>query len=104
MLKKCKVCGKVRNMMSWEDTCYTCCCKKHLDEVKQNILSGEETETSCEDEIICPWCGEVQEYDIEDYEIYEEGRHEMQCHDCERLFNLGVSVSYYYDTERIEEE
>lgn len=101
MLKTCKVCGKARDMMSWEDTCYTCCCQKHLDEVKHNILGGEETETSCEDEVICPWCGEVQEYDIEDYEIYEEGEHEMQCHDCEKYFKLGVSVFYYYGTERI---
>lgn len=104
MLKTCKVCGKARDMMSWEDTCYTCCCQKHLDEVKHNILSGEETETLCEDAVICPWCGEVQEYDIEDYEIYEEGDHEMQCHDCEKYFTLCTNVSYSYDTTRIEED
>lgn len=103
MKKICKVCGKERYMMSWEDTCYTCCCEQHLSEIKQNILSGEETETSCEDEVICPWCGEVQEYDIDDYEIYEEGSHEMQCQDCNKKFRMTTNVSYSYDTEQLEE-
>lgn len=104
MLKKCKICGKERYMSPWEDICYTCMCKKHLDDVKQNILSGEETETSCESDVICSWCGEKQEYDIDDYEIYEEDYPEMQCHDCKRYFYLDVSVSYHYSTERIEED
>lgn len=102
MKKICKVCEKERHMMSWQDTCYSCECDKYLNDVKQNILSDKVSETSCEDNVICPWCGEVQEGDIYNYEYYEEGIHEMQCNDCGRKFILTTNVSYSYDTERLE--
>ncbi len=85
MLKKCKVCGKESYMNFWEDTCCACSHRQYLDEIKQDILSDEKTGTSCEDEVIYPWCGEVQKYDADIPEIYQDGYHEMQCHDCERL-------------------
>ncbi len=99
MLKTCKICGKQREMMSWENTCFQCNEEKHYKELKEEILSGETASTSCEDKIVCPHCGEIQEYDADDYEVYEDGDHVMQCHDCEKYFRLTVSVSYYYDTE-----
>lgn len=100
MKKICKVCGNERYTLSWEDTCYTCERKKYINDLKQDILSNERYETSCEDEIICPWCGEVQEYDGENYETYEEGEHIIECQCCDRKFKLTTNVSYSYDTKR----
>lgn len=103
MEKICKVCGETRHMMSWEDTCYTCMKRQYLDDLKEEIMNGDTYSTSCEDKVICPWCGEVQEYDFDDHEIYEEGEHDMICHLCDKSFRMQTNVSYYYDTERLED-
>ena len=92
-------------MCSWEDTCYGCSQKRHLQEIKEQLLSSEIDETSCESEIICPYCGEVNDYDCDYYDdIYTEGDKVMRCNCCEKEFNLCVNVSYSYDTSRLDEE
>lgn len=102
MTKTCKVCGKPREMLSWEDTCYTCTENLHYAELKEKILSGEETETSCEDEIVCPWCGERLDCS-DDYDLLCEGTHDLECYGCGRPFEVYTNVSYSYDTKRTEE-
>lgn len=104
MKKICRCCGKERDMLSWESRCYSCRKEENLRDVKERILSGELGGTECEDEIICPYCGEVNEYDIDYYnDIYTEGDKIMRCDYCEKEFNLCVNVFYSYDTSRLEE-
>lgn len=102
MIKTCEVCGKQRKMLSWEDTCYTCANDKHYADLRENILSGEVTETSCEDEIVCPWCGERLDCD-DDYDLLYEGTHEVECYGCGRFFEVYTRVTYSYDTKRTED-
>lgn len=98
--KICKRCGKPFKAYMYETMCYKCQCEKNLEDIKEGILSGETTSTDCEDEVICPWCGEAIEGDCETGEFYEEGTHVMECPECGKEFTLSTSVSYSYSTER----
>lgn len=99
----CKECGKMIMVCSFEEElCFSCKKKKYRNDAKRNVENGEVTEFDCEDEIYCPYCGEV--YEIEDeYELYIEGEHEVECPFCERAFTVNVNVSYSYDTRRAED-
>lgn len=102
MLKTCGTCGEKRHMFSWETECYSCRTEKHKKELKRQIEDGEITETDCEDEVYCPYCGEEYEQDVDDYELYNEGETELVCPECDKLFVVEVSVSYSYATKRQE--
>lgn len=92
----CKTCGKATTL-SWQDKCYSCQQREYRVKVKEEI---EETgETDCENEIYCPWCGEIYEPDCES-ELYEDGEHELTCGECDKRFTVTVNVSYSYDTKR----
>lgn len=97
MKKMCKTCGKITELLSWEDECYSCKLAKHAEEVKQAVLNGEDTD--CEREIYCPWCG-VTIDDPEMREAYEDGTHVIECDECGKEFTLETSVSYSYSTSR----
>lgn len=103
MKVNCKVCGRETWVLPWEEhLCYSCVEKQWDEKIKKDIQSGEATETSCEDKIYCPWCGEVYE-DDDDYELmYQDGEHEVTCYSCEKPFKVTTNVSVHYDTERIE--
>ena len=97
MKKQCKICGKVAEMLSWEDECYICKKKQHMKDVLQDIQEGRDT--SCENEIYCPWCGtEIERCEMN--EAYNEGRYIIDCPECGKEFVLETSVSYSYSTSR----
>lgn len=96
MIKKCKTCGEVAEMRSLEIECSSCSDKRYYRILKEQIEIGKVTETKGQHKVVCPYCGEVQEYDI-----YTEGTRQIQCHDCLNCFELTVRASYYYDTQRI---
>lgn len=100
MDKACAICGKIKNMLSWETKCYSCQISEHKKEIASEIQNGEIIETDCEDEIYCPWCGACYEPSDWDGAMYEEGEHEEVCDECERPFEITVNVSYSYDTKR----
>ena len=99
-LKSCERCGKTFKSYCYETMCYKCSKEKNLEDIKERILSGEDTSTDGEDEVICPWCGEVLEVDCETNEFYVGGKRVMRCFDCNKKFALSTSVSYSYSTER----
>ncbi len=101
MSKICKDCGKVFNGLSFEDECYTCRKDRYYKTIKQQLLDGEEDSTDCENEVICPWCGEIYEIDDE-YHLYEDGEHNLVCPNCEKRFLVNTSVSFSFSTERKE--
>nr|DAV58121.1 MAG TPA: zinc-ribbon domain protein [Caudoviricetes sp.] len=107
MEKICKICGKPRFMLSWEDTCYTCKQKQHLTAIQQMIKDNQEdVDTFSSDYIICPYCGNALDtkYGYEDFpELYEEGDHELECDECGKTFILETMVSYSYETRKPDE-
>ena len=101
-MMRCKTCGKEM----WDgfyNECYSCRDKSYQNKVKEDIISGEEDFTSFENDVFCPWCGEVYNTDDE-YDLYEDGEHELFCSKCEKQFIAEVSISYNYSTKRIDEE
>ena len=55
--KKCKRCGKEKNMMSWETMCYEGMKLKALEETQTAIREeepGENVDTWTNDYVICP--------------------------------------------------
>ena len=49
---------------------------------------------------VCPWCDEV--YDIgenEDWELYEEGTHNIECLSCSKEYRCGSEVKYTFSTD-----
>lgn len=98
----CKTCGKEM----WDgfyDECYSCRNKSCQDKIKEEISSGEEDSTFCEDDVFCPWCGEIYSTD-DDYDLYEEGEHELVCGECGKPFMADVTISYSYSTKKLDEE
>ena len=102
--KICPICGKNKITFPWEDMCYSCQREQHEREIKEQIQSGHETETSYEDEIYCPWCGKKLYFEpCYDYELlYAAGDHEAECPECGKPFTVDTSVSYSYSTRRLE--
>ena len=104
MRKICSICGEERLMISWEDTCVTCKNEKYLKELRENLLSNEITSTECEDEIICPYCGEGIKLECDDAANWEEGNYIGYCDWCDREFRFETHVSISYSTQRMEED
>jgi transposase-like protein len=103
MKKLCEKCGKEFTPFLYDTMCYSCKKKKHQEDIADEIKNGETDETDCEDEIYCPYCGELYEPDCE-YELYEEGEHDLTCGECDKEFIVTVNISYSYDTKRKKKE
>lgn len=99
MVKTCKSCGKEFYGLSFETECYTCKKASYYNAIKQSLMDGEEDCTTSEAEVICPWCGEIYEIDDE-WHLYQEGEHNLECPCCQKRFVLTTNVSYFFDTER----
>ena len=87
-------------MFDGEAHCPSCAMERHREDLKRDILADEIDSTDCENEIVCPWCGEIYEPE-DDYELYQDGDYERECPYCEKRFKVNVSVCISYDTERV---
>ena len=111
MKKICPGCGKEKIFtFSWERLCYQCTQErifKKLQKTQEAIRNGEETDTGSSDYVICPYCGYAMDtrYRYEDFpELYEEDDHEIECPECEKTYIMNTSISYYYETRKVEDE
>lgn len=105
MKKICARCRKEKDLLSWETKCGACLLEEAEERTVADIQSGDETSTSCEDNVICPWCGCVYKTNVgyADWpEIFEDGEHDMVCEECGKPFRMTTNISYSYDTERLE--
>lgn len=108
MKKICENCQKVKDMLPFENKCYSCIKLEALERSRDSIANPDDyggIDTFSEDYVICPYCGDAVEVDIgyEEFpELYEDGDHELECDGCGKKFILETSVSYYYKTRRLE--
>ena len=104
MIKTCKRCGKPREMMSWEDTCFSCLKEADLERTQEAIRAGEDPDTTSSDFVICPHCGEAIDAGIIGYadfpEAYTEGDHEIECPGCGKHYTLSTTCSYSWETKK----
>lgn len=59
---------------------------------------AEKIECEYTNEIVCPWCG----YEYSDSWEFHEDREDMECPECEKMFNMNRTVTVSYTTERKE--
>ena len=99
-LETCARCGK-QGILNENKICYGCRERDYYSIIRENIQSGEETETYNENKIICPWCGELQEHDGDHDILYGDGDHPgEQCEMCGKFYTISTDVSYSYSTKR----
>lgn len=48
---------------------------------------------------ICPHCQTLHAANDDNYELYDEGTSDWQCHSCEKHFRVSVHKSFSWDTE-----
>lgn len=99
---KCRICGNAIDSFQHylgNDLCYSCSKKKYQDSLAKSLQENEETETFCEDEIVCPYCG----YRMQDDDGYfeREGSGEYECEKCGNTFEFEAEVEVSYSTRRI---
>ena len=101
----CKRCGK--ECAAWINggLCYDCLRKKHLEDIRESIIEGE-PDTFSDEYIVCPYCGAaISDEDLIDYpELYEDGEHEISCIECDKKFKVDTSVSYSWETHKMEDK
>lgn len=97
----CSECGKETFNCSWEGSkCYSCREKERLQKLAVDLKADEEIETSCEDDIICPYCGFSWEPDFEADYYSSEGDYKEECPECGEDFTIETNVSITYSTYR----
>ena len=102
---KCKNCGREISKYDHDyrdGICFLCHKERYYDDLAQSLAENEETETECEDEIICPYCG----YRMQDDDGYflQERDGDYECDNCGKTFNFTVNVEVTYSTSRREED
>lgn len=101
MTATCKICGRETYVFLWEEPlCHYCRERQRDERIKEVIQSGEVNETSSEDKVYCPWCGEVYDTTDDPEVAYVDGIHKVECVECGKSFRVTTNVSVSYDTER----
>lgn len=62
-------------------------------------MDNEKGEVSHNTDLRCPKCGflmNVNDYDLWESGIYEDGEHETDCAECEHIFTFITHISYSY--------
>ena len=98
----CSRCLKGEVFHSFTEYCFSCLQELNKERVTDNILSGEETETYGEDDIVCPYCGSHYEpFDVdEEGDYFDESEYDYKCCDCGHEFVYEASVSVTFSTRR----
>lgn len=108
MLKTCERCGKQKHMMSWETLCDSCIKEKELERIREEIsdVNNWDPDTYSTDYVICPYCGQAIEAaklgHCDFPEAYTDGTHVLVCDECGKRYQLTTTVSYSWETEKIE--
>lgn len=102
----CVRCKKKMTFFAWETMCYQCKKEHALEIAVEAIKNGEEDiDTGSDDYVICPYCGNAisTDYGYEYFpEFFIDGDHELTCEECGKDFVLETSISYYYETRKVD--
>lgn len=79
--------------------CQECTDRKEKEKADNIANSLENGKFECEREIYCPHCGAETEV-ADDYELFDDGEHEIYCCDCDKLFTVNTNTSYSFDTRK----
>ena len=101
MVKRCIKCGM--HEVIWGDLCWKCEQQAHREKLAFKLQNDEQDSTWGEEEIFCPWCGNIYEIDDE-CELYEEGDHELECPECGNQFVCSTEIRFVFETIRQEED
>lgn len=99
----CKICGKEISEYTHlyeNDLCYFCQKEVREREQAEALQNNEETETYCEHDIVCPWCGCRFKDDCGYFA--REGDGEYDCPECGKEFYFQADVEVTYSTQRKE--
>lgn len=90
--EKCRKCRKlIYPGKGYETSCYDC----------QSLSDGVSSVHSRF--IRCPKCHTTWDpYESEDYNVFEEGEHEVWCSECEHEFVVSTTVSFSFDSGPLE--
>ena len=107
----CKNCGKHKSELNeppWAirlpDNSWGIICKQCWEvEIEKQIKEFQESEknTTCEIEIICPFCGYANDTN---HECYDDGEHEFTCSRCCNDFIVETCVLITYSTYKKDEK
>lgn len=107
---RCKICNEEINLSVFgapDDICYGCISDSTKKEVVDKAISAtqEEFDTSFQDYIICPYCGE-EYHDSWEYWTAEDGDGdtiEIDCDKCKMTFIVTLNMEVTYSTEKKKE-
>lgn len=103
MRHTCKICGKEISEYSCifhDGMCYSCEDKIKEEEQAKKLQNNEETETSYEQDIVCPWCG--CHFEDDDGYFVSEGDGEYDCPECGKEFYFQADIEVTFSTQRKE--
>lgn len=103
MTYTCKICGNEISEYNHKyqgGMCYSCQKEVREREQAEALQNNEETETSYENDIVCPWCG-THMYDEDGYFVRESSG-EYDCPECGKEFYFQADVEVTYSTQRKE--
>ena len=90
--QKCDVCGITGILIYTEDGLF---CDKHNNERIQKYLDEFDGDTSCTNEIVCPYCGSEHS---DSWEMSDDG--ETECDRCEKPFFYQRNMYIDYTSKR----
>ena len=99
----CKICGNEISEYSCvfhDGLCYSCEDRIKEQEQAKKLQSNEETETSYEHDIVCPWCG--CHFEDDDGYFVRQGDGEYECDECGKKFYFQADIEVTYSTQRKE--
>lgn len=99
----CKICGRKiseYNHTYENDLCYSCQKEIREREQAEALQNNEETETSYENDIVCPWCG--RRFEDDDGYFVRTGDGEYECDECGKEFYFQADIEVTYSTQRKE--
>lgn len=94
--RKCDRCGVEERAPISRSWCWHCMHEISNMTLAQKLKENIQEETSYEENVICPWCGQVHK----DEEFIHESDGSMQCGDCGKVFEFAVHIDVSYSTER----
>nr|DAR59167.1 MAG TPA: zinc finger and BTB domain-containing protein [Caudoviricetes sp.] len=99
----CKICGNEIGEYTYvlhDGMCYSCEERIKEEEQTKKLQSNEETETSYEHDIVCPWCG--CRFEDDDGYFVSAGDGEYDCPECGKGFYFQADIEVTYSTQRKE--